>query len=373
MSSVTLLIKPASGLCQLRCRYCFYEDLTQRRDEAAPAAVMAESTAGALIRSAFQAAGPGGHVQFTFQGGEPTLAGLDFFRRFLALELTCVPRPARVDHSLQTNGLALDESWCAFLREHQFLVGLSLDGDRALHDAFRTDPQGKGTWARALRSLERLERAGVEVNLLCVVTGPSARRAQRVYQSLRALGDHPLQFIPCLDSLDAARGGAPWSLSPAAYGRFLCTLFDCWYRDWTQGRYVSIRLFDDYLRLLMGRAPGACAASGACGSYLVAESDGSLYPCDFYVLEEWRLGNIADLGVAEALVSPKTLAFRAQGERRPDGCAACAYFTLCRGGCRRDFLVSAGALENYYCPAFRAFFGYALPRLTQVARQAAGR
>lgn len=363
MNAVTFLIKPASGLCNMRCRYCFYHDLTQLRQEPG-AGIMTQDTAEALIRSGLAAAGPGGFVQFTFQGGEPTLAGLEFFKSFLALEKKHRLPGQRISHALQTNGLALDSAWVRFLRENQFLVGLSIDGNAAIHDSYRIDAAGKGTWQRVTQALAQLDQAGVETNLLCVVTSTVAKNPGKVYAGLKALGSHPLQFIPCLDPMEADRGAEPYSLKPEPYGAFLCKLFDLWFQDWKQGRYVSIRLFDDYLRLLWGMAPSSCAASGACGSYLVAESDGSLYPCDFYVLDAWKLGNIHSISAREALASPLSQEFLAQRQPLPSVCRDCPYIRVCRGGCKRDWTAQR---ENYYCPAFRRFFAYALPRLQQIA------
>ena len=369
MRSVTFLIKPASSLCNMRCRYCFYHDISDIRDVKSMG-LLSEATAEALIRSAFDAVEPGGFVQFTFQGGEPTLAGLDFFRRFLALEARFSTKNITVGHSIQTNGLLLDEDWAKFLKQHGFLVGLSLDGNQAIHDTYRVDASRKGTWDRVTAALALLDRHGVETNILCVVTALAAKNPRKVYSALRTLGNHPLQFIPCLDPLEAQRGGESYSLKPDTYGKFLCSLFDCWYRDWKAGNYVSIRTFDDHLRILMGMSPSTCAASGACGSYLVVEGDGSLYPCDFYVLDEWKIGSIHTMTVPEALASPVSARFIREGRQRPGNCRTCRYFPICRGGCKRDW---TGARENYYCTSFKALFDYALPRLQEMARAAMGR
>lgn len=325
---------------------------------------MALETAQALIRAAAEAVGSGGMVQFTFQGGEPTLAGLDFFRAFLSMEKQYPG--VRFSHSLQTNGMHVNGEWADFLRENRFLVGLSVDGTKQIHDRNRVDASGSGSWSRVTGALALLDAAKVETNLLCVVTAAAAKTPQKVYASMKNLGNHPLQFIPCLDPMENRRGGESYSLTPALYGRFLCSLFDCWYRDWKTGYYVSIRTFDDYLRILMGQPPSACAASGSCGSYLTAEADGSLYPCDFYVLDNWRIGNIRDMSALEALTSPIARQFVEESHIRPAKCRSCQWFPICRGGCKRDW---TAAHENYYCEAFRVFFPYAFPRLREAAQQ----
>lgn len=366
MRSVTFLIKPASSLCDMRCRYCFYHDISDIR-EVKSMGILSCGTAEILLKAAFAAVEPGGFVQFTFQGGEPTLAGLDFFRTFMELEQKYCPKDVQVGHSIQTNGLQLNEEWAGFLKEHNFLVGISIDGNQAIHDTYRLDAAGKGTWDRVCAAVALMDRYGVETNLLCVVSATVAKNPQKVYASLKRLGGHPLQFIPCLDPLEAERGQESYSLKPEAYGRFLCGLFDSWYRDWSAGNYISIRTFEDHLRILMRLPPSTCAASGACGSYLVVEGDGSLYPCDFYVLDEWKIGNIRDMTVAQALSSPVSRGFLAAGAARPESCKACPYLPLCRGGCRRDWTRQG---TNYYCAAFRTFFAYALPRLQEMARVA---
>lgn len=326
---------------------------------------MSEDTAEILIRSAFDVVEPGGFIQFTFQGGEPTLAGLRFFQQFMALEAQYRTKDINVGHSIQTNGLHLNEEWARFLQEHAFLVGISIDGNQTIHDTYRVDASGKGTWEQVASALALLDRYGVETNILCVVSSTVAKNPQKVYTSLRKLGNHPLQFIPCLDPMEAERGAEKYSLKPEAYGRFLCNLFDCWYRDWKAGNYISIRTFDDYLRILMQMPPSTCAASGACGSYLVVEGDGSLYPCDFYVLDEWRIGCIQELSVADALSSSVSRRFLQNDSIRPENCRACPYYPICRGGCKRDWTQQQ---KNYYCTSFKTFFDYALPRLLEMAR-----
>ena len=299
MNTVSMLIKPASGRCNLRCRYCFYEDVSEHRQDH-DLGLMDEDTAALMIRQAMEEAES--RVSFAFQGGEPMVRGLPFFQRFVELERQYLRPGLTVEHSIQTNGTLIDEDWARFFRDNRFLVGLSLDGTKDLHDANRVDSQGRGTWNTVARTLTLLQKWQVEVNLLCVVTGPAARRGQAIYQNLKKLGGRYLQFIPCLDPMEEERGGRPFSLTPERYGRFLCTVFDLWYQDWEQGDYVSVRLFDDYVHLLDGQRAGTCATAGTCGRYFVVEGDGSVYPCDFFVLDQWRMGKLGE-HTLEELVS----------------------------------------------------------------------
>lgn len=366
MRSLTFLIKPASGLCNMRCAYCFYEDVAKHRG-VRNRGLMSEDTARALLRAGAAYLGDGGHMHIVFQGGEPTLAGLDFYRRFLEAEKELCPLGIQIHHGIQTNGLALDDQWASFFGGNNFLVGLSVDGTAELHNRLRPDAAGKGTWNRACHGLSLLKRHNAEGNLLCVVTGAAARMPQRIYASLKKLGDYPLQFIPCLDPLAAGRGSLPHSLHPAAYGDFLCGLYDAWMRDLANGHLVSIRYFDDLLSILCGLPPTSCANAGRCGSYLTVEGDGSLYPCDFYVLDEWYMGNIHTCSVEEALDSPNGRRFRTQGDARPALCGTCRYVALCRGGCKRDWTSGPAGMQNYYCEAFQRFFDHALPGLRRAA------
>lgn len=367
MPNINLLVKPASSLCNMRCRYCFYEDEAAHRSQASMGIMTAE-TADRLIDQALAAAGAGGSVSVAFQGGEPTVAGLEFFHHFVENMARRNTGRLPVSYAIQTNGLALDADWAAFLAKHHFLVGISVDGDKTLHDEFRIDAAGKGTWTRVQKNLVLLQKAGVACNLLCVVTRRCAKSAVRTYHALQKTGVGYLQFIPCLDPLGEPRGQRPWSLTPQDYGTFLCALFDAWYRDWETGHYTSVRLFDDYVHLAMGLPASTCASGGQCGAYFVVEADGGVYPCDFYVLDEWKLGNLRDTPLAALGQSERALAFLQKGLQHPADCAACPWQRLCFGGCKRDWTTdAAGQVQNYYCPAFRRFFAYAEPRLRRIA------
>ena len=206
--------------------------------------------------------------------------------------------------------------------------------------------------------------------MLCVVTRAAARYPGRVYDSLLKLDARYLQFIPCLDPYDSERGGMPYSLQPKAYGDFLCKLFDRWYSDWQRGQYTSIRLFDDYVHLFMGCPAGSCAANGRCGDYLVVESDGSLYPCDFFVDESWEIGSLTSgISLAEMMISAQMKRFRSLRACSPAECRTCKWVQVCKSGCVRDWARDDHGTRNYYCSSFQMFFEYAAQRLEQIARK----
>ena len=364
MPPLSILVKPASSACNLRCAYCFYADEAQLR-HIPNYGLMGPEVSHALIKKAAGAAE--GSITFLFQGGEPTLAGLGFYQSFTDQVRQTVSPSLTVQYAIQTNGILLDEAWCSFLKENQFLVGLSLDGNRECHDRFRRDGAGKGTYDRVLRAARLLERSGVEYNVLTVVTGYLARHIQGVFGALCRGGFRFQQYIPCLDPLEEARGKRSYSLSPEEYGRFLKTLFDLWYRELEQGKYWSVRYFDNLVWMLGGHAPEQCSMRGCCGLQYLVEADGGVYPCDFYGLDEYRLGNVCQNSWEELDQAREGMKFVQASERVPAECRSCRWYPLCRNGCRRDRLMEGGELgRNYYCRAYADFFAYALPRLERV-------
>lgn len=366
MNHLTLLIKPASSLCNMRCQYCFYEDESENR-MCKSMGIMEEDTVRVLLERAMAYIGEQGALSVVFQGGEPTLAGAGYFCRFAELAETLIPTGASIRYSVQTNGYDLSDALLEVFRKHRFLVGLSLDGYRALHDSHRMDAAGKGTWQRILGNLKRLQSAGIEVNALCVITAQAAGNAQKIYRTLKQLGLRYQQYILCLDPLAQKRGSMPFSLSAQSYGQFLKDAFDLWYEDWKRKDYVSIRTFEDFVFNAMGAPCSNCASSGKCGQYLLVEADGSAYPCDFFALDAWKLGNIFESSMEELLHCGKAQAFAAQRIPRPAECSVCPYEVLCRSGCYRDWETMDGVPHNYYCRSFKMFFEYALPRLQEIA------
>ena len=363
MPPLSILIKPASSACNLRCAYCFYADEASIRT-VPNYGLMPQAVSHTLIEKAAGAAE--GSITFLFQGGEPTLAGLDFYRDFVSCVKETVPKALAVQYAIQTNGMLLDRDWCRFFQENRFLVGLSLDGNRECHDRFRRDGEGKGTYHRVMKAARLLEEAGVDYNVLTVVTGHLARHIQSVFSALCKEGFRFQQYIPCLDPLEEERGGQGYSLSPDQYERFLKTLFDLWYRELEQGRYWSIRYFDNLVWMLNGHAPEQCSMLGCCGLQYLVEADGSVYPCDFYGLDGYRLGNIQQDSWEELDRVREKIGFVEASRRVPEECKTCQWYPLCRNGCRRDRAVEEDGLgRNYYCRAYAGFFAYALPRLRQ--------
>lgn len=366
MKHLNLLVKPASSLCNLRCKYCFYEDEAINRSQYSMG-IMHEDLADTLIAQAFDVIDSDGTISFAFQGGEPTIAGLPFFEHFADKVRECQPSGVIVTFSIQTNGTLLNDEWAKFLKREHFLVGLSLDGFRDTHDAHRVDANGYGTWKKVLAAKALLEKHGVDYNALCVVTKRCAAHPDQAYSTLKQLGFRYIQFIACLDPIGHRRGYEPWSLNPDAYGKFLCRIFDLWYQDWVSGNYHSVRLFEDYVHILLGDGASACSTCGKCGSYLVIESDGSGYPCDFYALDDWKIGTLYQASLKQMTSSTVAADFLRFGTEKPRECANCPYGRICNGGCKNDWFEDHTGVHNYYCSAFRMFLDYAITRLYQIA------
>ncbi|MBQ9133071.1 MAG: anaerobic sulfatase maturase [Clostridia bacterium] len=366
MPPLSIMIKPVSGMCDLRCRYCFYADVSAHRAQAV-FGKMSEDTARALIRRACIYAD--GSITFAFQGGEPTLAGLGFYEKFVSLVREYNTRGLRVAYSLQTNGCGLTDAFCAFLAKHNFLVGVSLDGTRQTHNAARVDAVGEGSYDRVLCGIKLLQKHKVEFNILCVVTEAVAKAPRAVWQALAPYGY--IQFIPCIDDFDG--GKSVFSLSAKSYGQFLIATFDLYEDAFLHGKPISERRFDNYLSMLLGNMPEHCGMSGQCGLYFLIEADGSVYPCDFYVLDAWRAGSICETSFARLEKSERMTAFRQMSLQKPSVCRDCAWYRLCRGGCRRDReQVLGDALgENRFCESYRMFFTARFERLQGLAKRIA--
>lgn len=364
MQNICIMLKPVSGMCNMRCRYCFYADETSKRDTACYGLMSVDT-----LRSVLEKVLPEitRSCTIAFQGGEPTLAGLDFFRQAVSVCREMNVNRCRLSFAIQTNGLLIDSEWCEFFAENHFLVGVSLDGTKELHDRNRIDAEGKGTFSRVMHALQILKSHRVQTNILTVVTGNSAKRYRAVYQFFKRNGFDYQQYIPCLDPLGESRGQQPWSLRPEQFEQYLKTAFDCWYQDAVRGEKRYHRYFDNLLLIMNGHMPEACEMKGVCGMQYVVEADGSVYPCDFYMLDPYRLGNLMSDTLSQIDVKRKEIGFVEQSREADEQCRSCRWRLLCRGGCRRDReRFPEGLSSNYYCSAYANFFDYAWPRLNEI-------
>jgi uncharacterized protein len=329
---LNLLLKPVSSLCNLRCKYCFYADIGVRREKESYG-VMNEETVKAIIENVSKDLEPGDEVAFAFQGGEPTLAGLSWFIGFAdAVSAELARKSISCRYALQTNGIILDESWCAFLRERNFLVGLSLDGTKHFHDRNRFDPNGNGTWETVMAKKRLLETNHVNYNILCVLTNELAAYSEKVWRFIISEHIQYIQFIPCLENFD---GKGAESLRPARFASFYNRLFPLWAEDVKKGGYVSVKLFDDMANFFYKGIVSACGMNGKCGIQFVVEADGSVFPCDFYAVDTWNAGNLATQTMSEIFATSIFRSFLDVPHSMSRLCTNCEYTSICGGGCKR--------------------------------------
>ena len=356
MKTLSALIKPASSLCNLRCRYCFYCDVAAHR-ETESYGVMTDEIAHAVVDRLFEATEAGDTVLFSFQGGEPTLAGVAFFRAFTAYAEEKNGGVRRLSYAIQTNGIAVDDDFCALFAKHHFLVGLSLDGDEVTHNYNRIDAAGQGTHKRIMSTVRLLRKYKVDFNILSVVTETMARHPQAVFRFYMKNGLDFLQFIPCLQPLDESGQGvqpdsphaaAPYTLRARTYSEFLIAMFRLWKGEVLRGRQLSVRLFDNIVGMYLGMPPEQCGVYGRCQNQLVIEGDGSVYPCDFYVLDEFRCGHVLTDSVEELLSGERAQRFLALDPPKPPRCEGCRFMPMCGGTCKR-YRAFYGS-EAGFCP-----------------------
>lgn len=368
MPPIQLLIKPASGSCNLRCKYCFYHDEMQNREKQ-NYGFMSLDTLEEIVKKTLAYSEQ--QCDFIFQGGEPTLVGLDFYKKLLEFEQKYNVHNVKVMNSIQTNGYQLGEEWAEFFAANNFLVGVSLDGIKYTHDAYRENSEGKGSFGEIMKTLEMFDKKGVDYNILTVVNRRTAERITRIYEFYKKNNWRYQQYIACLDPLGEPKGSREYSLTPEVYGEFLVNLFDLWYLDLCKGEQPYIRQFENYISLLMGYPPEACDMKGCCSIQHVIEADGSVYPCDFYVMDEYKIGNFLVDSIEEMGNRGLESGFVEASLNRPEECKTCKYAYLCRGGCRRNRQIDeAGHLgQNYFCSSYKYFFEKTHSRMEEIARQ----
>ncbi len=368
MPPVSVMIKPSSGNCNLRCKYCFYYDTMSKRQQGSYG-FMTEETLEQVIKKVLAHAS--GRCTIAYQGGEPTLRGVPFFEKSLEFQKKYNVNHVKIFNALQTNGYAIDDQWADFFKEHQFLVGVSLDGGPKIHDYYRKTPHGEGSFFKIMKNIELLKKKGVDFNILSVVnarTAPQIKHNYRFYQKNQL--DY-LQFIACLDPLGEEPGSREYSLTPELYGKFLIELFDLWYQDLLEGKQPYIRQFENYLGILLGNRPESCDMCGVCSRQYVVEADGSVYPCDFYVLDEYRLGNLNSDTMEEIDQAREQIGFISESEKRDESCLNCRYEPLCRSGCRRTRMADKNH-SQYFCKAYQMLFDHCLPQMIQIADRMSG-
>ena len=388
-TAFSLMLKPVGSKCNLRCAYCYYLDKASSVYSGREP-VMSLELLELCIRD-FCDSCDLPELTVEWHGGEPLLAGMDFFRSALALERKYSGgRP--VHNTLQTNGTLLDGEWAAFFHDNNFLLGLSLDGPEDIHDRYRRTVSGGGTFREVMHALEVLHRRRVEFNTLTTVSKAGEGRGSEVYRFLKSAGSQYMQFMPVYEHLaSSAYAGsacamdagavrmaspeepetvlAPWSVKPEAFGRYLCDIFDLWVRG-DVGKYFVLT-FDAALSSWCGVQPGICTFCDSCGGNLTVEHNGDIYPCDHFVYPQWRLGNIRDISLREAATSPAQTRFAlAKRTALPNACRRCKWLLACRGGCPKHRFAFSPASRSAdrlpLCPGYRLFYSHIAPAMDKM-------
>lgn len=353
MSVISLLIKPASGHCNLVCDYCFYHDLIVH-DERSHHPYMKQDTITHLLEQAYKSTTNA--LVISFQGGEPLLVGMSFYEEVMATINQIASVPTYL--SIQTNGTLITKEWASFFKKHQFLVGVSLDGPLFFHNKHR-DPF-HGSYDEVMRGIEWLKAYQVPFNVLCVVTSTNVGHAKTLYHFFKEQGLSYTQYIPVVPLYHQDN----ITLNANDYFIFLDELFSCWEQDILSSSPVSIRLFDNMVASLMGLPTNACDLKDACGHHLIVEANGDCYPCDFYVDKQHYLGNIHDEALNELMNHPIIQEFRNQSRLTSTDCNQCTYHTLCWGGCQKYRQTNHHYL---YCETMKRFYAKNIDRLHKIA------
>ncbi len=377
-TAFSTMLKPIGSRCNLDCSYCYYLDkagIYGGREALMSDELLEEYTRQYIDGNKVDL------VTFNWHGGEPLVAGIDFFRKAMELQRKYADGK-RIDNTIQTNGTLITEEWCRLFRENNFLVGVSIDGPRDIHDAFRRDKGGQPTFDKVVAGIEMMKRGGVEFNTLSTVNKLSEGKGAEVYRLLKGLGSHYMQFLPVLEYTVAGPAGrpvivppstpgaelAPWSVSAKGFGRFMCDVFDNWVISDVGNYYVQ--LFDVALAQWVGVPPALCSFCETCGDALVVEHNGDVYSCDHFVYPEYRIGNIADGNMAAMLNS--TGQFRFGLDKRntlPRECLRCEWYFACRGECpkhRFDTSASGESGLNALCEGYKIFFRHVDPYMKQM-------
>lgn len=362
----SILVKPAGPDCNMACDYCFYLEKASLFNKSIKHR-MSEDILEEMVRQVLAQSEK--NVSFGWQGGEPTLMGLPFFEKAVDLQRKYGTGKV-VGNGLQTNGILIDDPWIDFLKEYNFLVGLSLDGPEPIHDRYRRQVNGKGTWIQVVKKAEAMLSAGVAVNALSVINDYSVNYPEEIYGFLKEKGLYYMQFIPCVekDPIDQEKVTS-FSVPPEKFGAFLCRLFDQWIRDFEDGApTTSVRFFDSVFYSYVGLTPPECTLMKNCGVYVVVEHNGDVYSCDFFVDPEHKLGNIMESKLVDLLNSAPQRQFGKSKSDLPEECRECEWLQYCRGGCLKDRSRDPKNLgHNYFCASYKMFFLHAHETFCRIA------
>ena len=374
-----VMAKPSSSVCNLDCSYCFYLEKENLYPERKSRWKMSDETLETYVKQYIDAQ-DADEIEFSWQGGEPTLLGLDFFRKAVAFQQK-YKKHHRISNAFQTNGLLLDDEWCEFFKQHNFLIGISIDGPAHLHDHFRVTRAGKPSHGKVMAAIEKMKKHGVDFNTLTVLNSENIKYPEEVYDFLVGIGSTFLQFIPIVErqaqqatdeglylispDYEADAQVTPWSAPAQAYGEFLNRVFDRWVKK-DVGR-IFVNTFDATLATWCNEPAGTCVQSETCGHAFILESNGDMYNCDHFVYPEHRLGNIHSTTIREMNQLDKAVQF---GKDKKDQltlqCRRCEYRSACHGGCPKHRFARSDSGQpghSYFCAGYKAFFEHTAPQM----------
>lgn len=386
LSGFNLLAKPTGAVCNLDCAYCYYLE-KEKMYPGASSFRMSDETLETFTRKYIHEQ-PGAEVTFVWQGGEPTLLGLDFFKNALLFQKKYGSGKI-IHNSFQTNGVLLNDEWCKFFKDYNFLVGISIDGPEKLHDVYRINKGSQGTFAKVMRGIELLKKHQVEFNTLTVVNNVNAKKPLEVYTFLKQVGSGYMQFIPIAERIagncspsdltlilpeyEGQSELAPWSVNPLEYGKFLVAIFNEWVKR-DVGRYF-VQIFDATLANEAGMPAGVCVFNERCGDALAVEHNGDVFSCDHFVYPEYKIGNINNTSLKKMLLLPEQQKFgNDKYDSLPRQCKECDVYRYCRGECPKNRFTNTKMGEaglNYLCDGYKLFFRHVKPHMKFMANELA--
>ncbi len=343
MKYFSVLIKPASSKCNINCKYCFYCDVANIRS-VADYGIMSKETTEILIKKVLDAFEEEVTITFAFQGGEPTVAGLSYFENFIEIVNKNIKDYHYINYAIQTNGILLDDNWVKFFKNNNVLVGISLDGFKQNHDSVRVKYPEKPTYDKVIKAINLLKKYDVDFNILTVLTSNLSKHPKKLFNFYLKHDFKYIQLIPCLPAFEDKED--EYALKPKEFYKFYNDFFKLWLKEYKNGNYISITYFDNIIPLFIGHPPSQCGYLGYCSMQYIIEADGSVYPCDFYVLDKYKVGNIKEDLIFDLLKSKVLKDFINEPRIKSNRCVNCRYKNICNGQCKR---VSVCYYDENYC------------------------
>ena len=364
-----IFAKPIGSVCNLNCRYCYYLKKAGLYPEE-KSFVMPDNVLETYIHGLIEAS-PGSEIRFSWHGGEPTLLGVEFFKKVVSLQQKLTPPNKILTNNIQTNGIRIDDQWCEFLAEEKFTVGLSMDGPEAFHDAYRLTRDRAATHEKVMRAWDLLNRYHITTDILCVVHDQNVFHPLETYRFFKQIKARYLGFLPMVEYDPGKACGVSDQTVPAkAFGEFLCAVFDEWKRE-DIGKTV-VQIFEEVARSALGQAHSLCIFRKTCGDFPVVEHNGDFYSCDHFVDRNHLIGNVMQTPLSGMLEHPDQRAFgRSKRNLLPKSCLKCNVLELCNGGCLKDRFIPAGDGKNrsYLCDGYKLFFNHCMPFVKALAAQ----